>query len=526
MPARSSTATIANLSHCSPAELQAIRLALAHKHSLIELGTLDQTVQLRQGASVGAVGVLFALAQQIGLLDALGPGREARLALWQVMARVIDQGSRLSAVRLARHHCALELLGLERFDEDALYANLDWLCENQPHIEQRLFEQHARQGGGGLFLYDVTSSYLEGEQNELGAFGYNRDGKRGKLQIVIGLLCDEHGTPLCIEVFKGNTQDPKTVLSQVKKVAARYGTQDVTFVGDRGMIKSDQIEALGERGFHYITAITKPQIERMLKQGTLQIGLFDNALAEVNDQAGVRYVLRCNPRRAKEMADSRTDKCHSVLQALQKQNEYLRDHPRAKPEVALRKLQTRARTLGITSWVSVHQDQRTLSLTQDTQALAEVAHLDGCYVLKTDLSAQAASKEIVHARYKDLAQVEWAFRSAKTAHLEMRPIHVRRETRTRGHALVVMLAYRLIQELAARWSPLDLTVQEGIAQLASLCLVEVSVNGQVPFSKIPEPSEDVQSLLDHARVSLPSALQGKKPKVSTKKKLQDRRKHQ
>jgi len=516
--------TIANLSKCSPAEVQAIRLALTHKDSLTDLGTVNETVLLRQGASVGAVGVLYALAQQIGLLDALGPGREARLALWQVMARVINQGSRLSAVRLASHHCALELLGLERFDEDALYANLDWLCENQARIEQRLFEQHAHRGAGGLFLYDVTSSYLEGDHNELGAFGYNRDGKRGKLQIVIGLLCDEQGTPLCIEVFQGNTQDPKTVLSQVKKVAARYGAQDVTFVGDRGMIKSEQIEVLGARGFHYITAITKPQIERLLKQGTFQIGLFDDALAEVNDKAGVRYVLRRNPQRTKEMADSRADKFNSVLQALEQQNQYLREHARAKPEVALRKLQARANKLRITPWITLLQSGRTLSLTQDAQALAELAHLDGCYVLKTDLPAECASKEIVHARYKDLAQVEWAFRSAKTAHLEMRPIFVRREARTRGHALVVMLAYRLIQELAARWSHLNLTVQEGIAQLAGLCLVEVTVNGQVPFSKVPEPSTEVQTLLDSARVSLPSALPGKTPKVSTKKKLQDRRK--
>jgi len=516
--------TIANLSKCSPAEVQAIRLALTHKDSLTDLGTVNETVLLRQGASVGAVGVLYALAQQIGLLDALGPGREARLALWQVMARVINQGSRLSAVRLASHHCALELLGLERFDEDALYANLDWLCENQARIEQRLFEQHAHRGAGGLFLYDVTSSYLEGDHNELGAFGYNRDGKRGKLQIVIGLLCDEQGTPLCIEVFQGNTQDPKTVLSQVKKVAARYGAQDVTFVGDRGMIKSEQIEVLGARGFHYITAITKPQIERLLKQGTFQIGLFDDALAEVNDKAGVRYVLRRNPQRTKEMADSRADKFNSVLQALEQQNQYLREHARAKPEVALRKLQARANKLRITPWITLLQSGRTLSLTQDAQALAELAHLDGCYVLKTDLPAECASKEIVHARYKDLAQVEWAFRSAKTAHLEMRPIFVRREARTRGHALVVMLAYRLIQELAARWSHLNLTVQEGIAQLAGLCLVEVTVNDQVPFSKVPEPSAEVQTLLDSARVSLPSALPGKTPKVSTKKKLQDRRK--
>lgn len=517
--------TIANLSQCSACEIEAIRLALTHKHSLADLGSVQEAVQLRQGASVGAVALLYGLAQQIGLTQALGPGREASLALWQVIARVIDQGSRLSAVRLARHHCAQELLGLARFDEDDLYANLDWLCENQPGIEQRLFAQHCGQDHGGLFLYDVTSSYLEGEHNELAAFGYNRDGKRGKRQIVIGLLCDGQGRPLCIEVFEGNTQDPKTFVPQVKKVAARFGAQEVTFVGDRGMIKSAQIEALGERGFHYITAITKAQIERLLKQGTFQIGLFDDALAEVQEHSGLRYVLRRNGQRAQEMADTRQDKYRVLAQAVQLQNAYLAEHERAQPEVALRKLQARARKLGVNSWLSVAQEKRILSLVEDSEALAEASRLDGCYVLKTDLPAAWAAKDIVHARYKDLAQVEWAFRCAKTVHLEMRPIFVRRASRTRGHALVVMLAYRLIQELAARWSALDLTVQEGIDLLASLCLVEVQVNGQVPFNQIPQPSETIQALMDAARVRLPSALPGKKGGVSTKAKLQNRRKH-
>jgi Transposase DDE domain len=516
--------TIANLSQCSAPEIEAIRLALTHKHTLTDLGSIHDAVQLRQGASVGAVALLYALAQQIGLTQALGPGREASLALWQVIARVIDQGSRLSAVRLARHHGAQELLGLARFDEDDLYANLDWLCENQPRIEQRLFDQHSRQDHGGLFLYDVTSSYLEGEHNELAAFGYNRDGKRGKRQIVIGLLCDAQGTPLCIEVFEGNTQDPKTFVPQVKKVAARFGAQDVTFVGDRGMIKSAQIEALGERGFHYITAITKPQIERLLKQGTFQIGLFDDALAEVQEHGGVRYVLRRNAQRAQEMADTRQDKYRVLAQAVKIQNGYLAEHKRAKPEVALRKLQAHAHKLGVNSWLSFGQQERILSLVEDSEVLAELSRLDGCYALKTDLPLASAAKELVHARYKDLAQVEWAFRCAKTVHLDMRPIFVRRASRTRGHALVVMLAYRLIQELASRWSALDLTVQEGIDMLASLCLVEVQVNGQVPFNQIPQPSQAIQSLLDAACVRLPSALPGKKGSVSTKAKLQNRRK--
>lgn len=516
--------TLANLSQCSAAEIEAIRLALSHKHALTELGTVQEAVQLRQGASVGAVALLYALAQRIGLSQALGPGREASLALWQVIARVIDQGSRLSAVRLARRHCALELLGLARFDENDLYANLDWLCEHQQAIEQRLFDQQPREGNAGLFLYDVTSSYLEGEHNELAAFGYNRDGKKAKRQIVIGLLCDAQGTPLCIEVFEGNTQDPKSFVPQVSKVAARFGAQDVTFVGDRGMIKSAQIAALAEHGAHYITAFTKAQIERLLKRGTFQIGLFDDALAEVQEHGGVRYVLRRNGQRAQQMADTRQDKYRVLAQAVKSQNAYLAEHPRAKAEVALRKLQAQALKLGVNSWLSIEQKERILSLVEDGEALANASRLDGCYVLKTDLPASRASKQIVHQRYKDLAQVEWAFRCANTVQLEMRPIYVRRATRTRGHALVVMLAYRLVQELAQRWRQLDLTVQEGIDMLASLCLVEVCVNGQVPFNEIPQPSEDIQALLDAAGVRLPSALPGKQRSVSTKAKLQNRRK--
>ena len=291
--------TVANLSPCSAEEIAAIRLALRHKARLADVleqgsaeakatkprtaqgepvaagrktvtaAAVDLTlVQLRQGKPIGAVWLLAQLARELGLNQALGDDAPGRLALWQVLARAIDQGSRLSAVRLASSH-ACGFLGLPRFSEDELYSNLDWLESHQEEIEQALFAQRKAQlqaqgsGTEGLFLYDVTSSYLEGQCNELAAFGYNRDGKKGKRQVVIGLLCDAAGVPLAIEVFTGNTQDPKTVDSQIKKVAARFGgAKAVTFVGDRGMIKSAQMQALAERGWSYITAITKPQIER------------------------------------------------------------------------------------------------------------------------------------------------------------------------------------------------------------------------------------------------------------------------
>src|SRR5262247_3156624 len=250
--------TIANLSQCSAAEIEAIRLARRHKQDLENLGTVQDAVTLKQGLSFGAVWTVYHVARRLGIEKALGTTREGKLALWQVVARGLDQGSRRSAVRLAMSHAACDLLGLAAFDEDALYENLDWLAGAQAAIEDRLFAQRTKTTPVRLFLYDVTSSYVEGTHNALAAFGYNRDGKKGKRQIVIGLLCDEDGQPVSIEVFPGNTQDPQTFATQINKVKARFGVQAITFVGDRGMIKGQQIEDLAQQGCHYITAITKP----------------------------------------------------------------------------------------------------------------------------------------------------------------------------------------------------------------------------------------------------------------------------
>jgi hypothetical protein len=516
--------TIANLSRCSPQEIEAVRLALRHKQELAALGTLKDAVQLHQGPSIGAVWLVYQVARYLGIEQALGPSRQGRLALWQVIARVIDQGSRLSAVRLAATHAACDVLGLERFDEEDLYGNLDWLSVHQAEIEDRLFQLQPKEPASGLFLYDVTSSYLEGEHNELGAFGYNRDGKRGKRQLVIGLLCNGGGRPLSIEVVAGNTQDPKTFTPQIKKVAKRFGGREITFVGDRGMIKTPQIEALGERQFHYITAITKPQIEALLKSDVLQLDLFDETLAEITTEEGLRYILRRNPHRAEEIATSREDKYQRLCKAAVECNHYLSAHPRARVEVALRLLENRRQKLRLAQWVKLSIEGREIRVAKDLPALGEIAKLDGCYVLKTDLSREAASKDTVHERYKDLALVEWAFRESKTVHLEMRPIYVRRKSRTRGHAFVVMLAYTIIKELATRWQPLDLTVKEGIDQLATLCLTEVRINDQAPYHQAPTPRDTLQRLLDAAQVRLPKVLPSRGVTVTTKIKLQNRRK--
>lgn len=517
--------TIANLSKCSVGEIAAIRLALRHKKDLSVLGEEEKQITQKQGLSVGAVWLIYDIAKQLGIVKAFGITQESKLGLWQVIARVIDQGSRLSAVRLAGCHSACDILGLKKFDEDDLYKNLDWLTENQELIENRLFNNIYLKDKPSLFLYDVTSSYFEGMYNELSAFGYNRDGKKGKKQIVIGLLCNETGIPLSVEVFVGNTQDPKTFTSQIRKSTERFGSVDVTFVGDRGMIKGRQIEELEEEGFHYITAITKPQIEKLLKEKVFQLELFDSEVAEVKTIEGIRYILRRNPIRAKEIKKSRQDKLGRVKKEIEKQNEYLKVHSRAVPKVAINKVNGLSKRLKISDWALVAITKREIKLTEEKDILIEEEKLDGCYVLKTDLSDRVATKEIVHNRYKDLALVESAFRTSKTVELEMRPIHVRLATRTRGHAFVVMVAYRIVQELSKRWEKLNLTVQEGIDELSSFCAVELTINGVGQVNNIPEPRGSVKILLDCANVRLPKCLPCSGVNVTTRKKLSTSRKY-
>ena len=514
---------IANLTHCDPDEVAAIELALQFKGNLAALGSLDK-IQLLQGPAVGAVWVLHAIARRAGIPAALGPGWPAQLAEWQILARVLDQGSRLSAVRLAQVHAACDVLAIRRgFDENDLYDNLSWLSQHQQQIEDRLFAARRGQRKPELFLYDVTSSYLEGEANAYGAYGYNRDGKKGKKQIVIGLLCDERGEPVSTEVFRGNTQDPKTFAAQVSKASERFGCERVTFVGDRGMIKSGQVEELTRFGFHYITAITKPQIEALLAGGVLQMELFAAEVCEVQ-QAGVRYVLRRNPLRAEQMAVSRADKQARVERLVQERNRYLSEHPRAQVPTAERAVQAKIMQLKMDAWLRAKTEGRALKVVVDETALEEASRLDGCYVIKTDLPDSAASPQVVHDRYKDLALVEQAFRTCKTAHLETRPVWVRTAEHTRGHVLVVMLAYLIRRELSRAWAALDTTVEEGLHQLQTLCSTQLQVVGGGSCLRIPAAGPDSRALLEALDLSLPEALPHTDTRVVTRKKLPERRK--
>src|SRR5215469_7830285 len=354
--------TILNITPWGERTCEAIRFALKNQNlqnqNLLRKSNIDSAdfctiidkLHLTQEKPVGDVWLLHQMAMRNGVLAALGDSREGRLALWQVMARTLNQGSRLSAARFARVR-ETDFLRLGKFNENDLYKNLDWIATHQHQIEKSLYKKRYGNKPCRLFLYDVTSAYFEGIANELANFGYNRDKKRGKMQIVVGLLCDDDGIPIAVEVFEGNTSDTKTFHSQIRKVADRFHVEQVVFVGDRGMIKSMQQQELTAEGFCFITALTKPQIETLLDRGDLQLELFDEDVSEVVLDNGKRYILRRNACRAEEIAASRTSKLESLYEYVANKNEYLEKHPRAKLDIALKRVSERAVRLKIDKWV-------------------------------------------------------------------------------------------------------------------------------------------------------------------------------
>lgn len=423
------------------------------------------------GAAYGPLAALLALARECGVERALGNERLARLGLFLVLARIAHRGSRLSAVVWAETQAVREVLGLGSFDEDDLYDALDWLAEYQTEIETRLAPKpHV----GAVFLYDVTSSYLEGQQNELAAPGYNRDGKKHKKQIVAGLLTDASGEPVSVQVYEGNTSDPTTIGDQVHKLAERFGAQDVVLVGDRGMIKAKGKELLRDNGFRYITSLTDPEIRKALADGTLQLDLFDTELTEVTLEDGRRYVLRRNPAMAQRNQTRRADQLRRVEDKVTKRNAVVAQSPTAQPEVSLREAKKWLGRYKLSGFVKAALEERRVVLIIDEDARHKVEQLDGCYALVTDVPQDNADTETVWERYGDLQKVERDFRTMKTGLLELRPLFVRKATRTRGHAVVTMLALKIARALHKRVQPLDLTCQDALDRLEGVRLVTLA----------------------------------------------------
>ena len=414
---------------------------------IVTLADLD----FSQGGSFGAIQVISEVAKRIGISRALGYSRQAKLALIQIAGRIITQGSRHYLAKEWQQHQAIEkVFKVNNFTHNDLYENLSWLAENQLKIEQKIFNFRSKEKSiKQIFLYDVTSSYLEGEHNELAAYGYNRDKKKGKKQIVIGLMTDEKGYPITVETFKGNTSDTKTVSNQLIKLKNTFSVERVIFVGDKGMIKTAQIDELTneEYKWDYLTSITKKEINSLLDKNIIQLELFEDELVEI-EQEGIRYILRRNPVRKQEIRNNRADKIKKITNLIEQQNQYLSEHKKAKADVALRRVTEKISALKLTKIISCNLLDRTLSYQIDEEALQKAEKLDGCYVIKTNVAKQYLDKQTAHSRYKDLAQVEYAFRTLKTTLENIRPVYVRTKENTKGHVFVASLAYMIIKYIS------------------------------------------------------------------------------
>lgn len=493
------TRTLANLTHWKPERVEALQRALKG-----EFDGLDG-----DPTSGEIFAVLFALKQladQVGLSRILGGTAHGRLTLFLVFARIAHGGSRLSAVRWGQQQAIEEVLGIGEFDEDDLYAALDWLAEQQNTIEQQLYENYVKRSGQppALVLYDVTSSYLEGEQNELGAFGYNRDGKRGKQQIVIGLLTADDGEPLAVRVFEGNTADPSTVAEQINLLKAQFAVTEVVLVGDRGMIKSKGKAALTAEGWKYITALTNVQIRALLKNQVLQADLFDTAVQEV-EYEGKRFILRRNAATQWRESARRNDKLQRLRAKIDTRNDLVARSTRANPDAGLTQLQAWLRRHRLSAFVSLSLNDRLVHCHIDEQALADSALLDGCYVLESTVPASLMAAATVDARYRDLQQVERNFRTLKTDFLEVRPIFVRKATRTRGHVFVAMLALKITrlfeEKLQAKFGTTDqdpnaITIEDALTALSRITYLYYNIKGKV-FARLPR-LDDLQCAIFNA----------------------------
>ena len=501
--------TLANLTSWPPARREALRQLLR--------GKFDQAAALSEptlGPIFGLLYVLKQIAETLGIPAALGHTRLAKLALFLILARVAHRGSRLSAVRWAQDHAVSEVLGLASFDEDDLYAALNDLCARQEKIEQQLFQIYLRRKGTPprLFLYDVTSSYLEGEQNALGEFGYNRDGKKGKLQIVLGLLTDAEGEPLAVRVFAGNTADPTTVVDQIRILQEKFQVQEFVFVGDRGMVKSKGIKALQEAHLRYITALTDPQIRGLLGQKILQLELFSEQICEVQVD-GVRYVLRKNEKEAARERHRLEDKLTKLEGKIAARNEVVKDKPRCQPQAGQHKLQAWAERHKLKGLVELKLEGRQLVLERQEEKIAKALELAGCYVVTTDVLKESMSAQEVHDSYVSLQKVERDFRALKTGLLEVRPVFVRKENRTRGHVFCCMLALKLSREMERRLrekfgttdsNPHAITLLDALEALGKLCLLQYKIGEETNVMKLPQPTANQQQILAALGVSLPA----------------------
>ena len=498
--------TLANLSKWPSHLVEGLRVLLKGGTAVADLTTAFDILRSHPHGHVAAVlGTLRKLRLDRLIASAASPERERAIAL--IVARILAPGSKLATARglaadTARDSLA-EMLGIDTVDEDELYAAMDWLLERQSTIEQRLAKRHL--SDGALVLYDLSSTYFEGRCCPLAKRGYSRDGKRDKLQIVFGLLCNREGCPVAVEVFEGNTADPATVGAHIEKLRRRFALSRVVLVGDRGMLTEARIrDELVPAGLDWVSALRAPAIRALVESGAVQRSLFDDTdLAEIRSDAYPRErLIVCRNAR---LADERARKREALLQATEallapivaataREKRPLK----GQAKIALRV----GKVIGqykMAKHFELDITETALAYRRKADAIAAEAALDGLYIVRTSVPATELDAEQTVRAYKGLSVVERAFRSLKTVDLKVRPIYHYAASRVRAHVFLCMLAYYVEWHMRQRLKPLLFDDEEPeVAQAARASVVapaEVSPSAQDKArSKRTASGESVHSL--------------------------------
>jgi len=446
--------TLGNLSHLPEPLVEIIRRSLQGETYV----PLAQAFEISDSRAHGHVQAVALAMQRLGLasLIASKPCRERELVLAMVASRIIDPATKLATTRLWHTTTLADEFGVVDADEDDLYAAMDWLLAHQDTIQKKLASRHLHEGG--LVLYDLSSSYFEGSTCPLAKLGYNRDGKRGLLQVNYGLLTDARGCPVAVSVHEGNTADSRTFMPTVQQLREDFGIETMVMVGDRGMVSQKAIDEMRDTdGIGWITALKSVSIRALVEQGKLQMDLFDERnLLELNspDYPGERLVACRN----EALAKLRAHKREALLAATERNLDKIKARVDTGKLKGQDKIGVRVGKIVNQYKVAKHFDltisNAALSWARKQDSIASEAALDGLYIVRTSVPAtQMDAPECVRS-YKSLADVERAFRSIKTIDLKVRPIHHRKADRVRAHIFLCMLAYYVEWHLREAWREL------------------------------------------------------------------------
>src|SRR5580692_2546547 len=478
--------TLANLSDWPQEKIETFRRLLRDE----PLVSPQDLLATQKTLPHGHVEALLLAIRKLGLdsLVSAKPCRERDLVLAMIVGRWLHPCSKLATTRQWHSTTLAEELGVSQATEDELYPAMDWLLERQPRIEKKLAERHL--GEGSLVLYDVSSSYYEGHHCPLAQYGHDRDGQKGLPIIVYGLMTDHEGRPIAVDVYRGNTGDPTTVVDQVNKLRERFGLSRVVLVGDRGMLTQPQIEKLkAYPQMGWITALTSVAIRGLLAEGSLQLSLLDETnLVEMQspDYPGERLMVCYNPLLAEERKRKREDllsATEKVLTRIVKQVERRKKKLLTATEIAFKVGKVLGRYKMGKHFAHQIEDGK-LSWSRRVEMIEQEAKLDGIYVIRTSETAEQLSAADTVGGYKSLAQVERAFRSLKGLDLLIRPIRHRTEERVPAHIFLCMLAYYVEWHLRRVWAPL-------LSDLASRARVTYSLKADKSsptFQQVPPPT--------------------------------------